>query len=294
VISPAWATEGQIEYGFSAAEHAAVLNSLRDACRRFSIDTDRVFLSGHSMGGDAAWDLALSHPDLWAGVIPVVARSDMYIGLLWENMRRVPFYFVSGELDGGKAKLNSKDLDRYLTNTRDGGFNATVVEFQGRGHEHFSDEILRLFDWMNRFERDFFPKEYNVKSLRPWDNYFWWIELDSLPEKAMIDPEEWSMKKARNPALTKAQANAANGLVVTTAAKRSTIWLSPELVNFKHKLTITVNGGKARLPGAGIEPSLPVMLEDARTRADRKHPFWAKVEMPSSRVNDGEGDSETK
>ncbi|HWB11622.1 MAG TPA: alpha/beta hydrolase-fold protein [Pirellulales bacterium] len=294
VIAPAWTTEGQIEYGFSAAEHAAVLNSLRDACRRFSIDTDRVFLSGHSMGGDAAWDLALAHPDLWAGVIPVVARSDMYIGLLWENMRRLPFYLVSGELDGGKAKLNAKDLDRYLTNTRDGGFNATVVEFQGRGHEHFSDEILRLFDWMNRFERDFFPKDFTVKSLRPWDNYFWWVELDEFPEKAMIDPEEWSTKKARNPAQTKAQANAANGLVVTTAAKRSIIWLSPELIDFKHKLSISVNGRLARLPGSGVEPSLAVMLEDARTRADRKHPFWAKLEMPSSRVNDGEGDSETK
>jgi predicted esterase len=294
VIAPAWATEGQVEYGFSAAEHAAVLNALRDACRRFSVDTDRVFISGHSMGGDAAWDLALSHPDLWAGAIPIVARSDMYIGLLWENMRRVPFYLVSGELDGGKAKLNSKDLDRYLTNTRDGGFNATVVEFQGRGHEHFSDEILRLFDWMNRFERDFFPKDFTVKSLRPWDNYFWWIELDDFPEKSMIDPEEWSTKKARNPGQTKAQANAANGLTVTTAAKKSIIWLSPELVNFQHKLSISVNGGRARVPGSGVEPSLAVMLEDARTRADRKHPFWAKVEMPSSRVNDGEGDSDTK
>ena len=31
------------------------------------IDTDRVFLTGHSMGGDAAWDIGLAHPDLWAG-----------------------------------------------------------------------------------------------------------------------------------------------------------------------------------------------------------------------------------
>ena len=27
-----------------------------------------------------------------------------------------------------------------------------------------------------------------------------------------------------------------------------------------------------------IEPSLEVLLEDARARGDRKHPFWAKVE----------------
>lgn len=289
VIAPAWASPGQVEYGYSSAEHAAVLNSLRDACRRFSIDTDRVFISGHSMGGDAAWDLGVSHPDLWAGVAPVAPRCDKYINLLWENMRRVPFYLVAGELDGDKAKTNVKVLDRYLTNTRDGSFNATVVEFQGRGHEHFSDEILRIFDWMSHLERDFFPKEFNVKSLRPWDNYFWWVELDDFPPKAMLDPEEWTVKKGRNPALTKAQANATNGLTVTAGAKKATIWLSPELVNFKHKISITVNGVRARLPGQGIEPSLAVMLEDARTRADRKHPFWAKVEMPTSVINDGEG-----
>jgi hypothetical protein len=66
------------------------------------------------------------------------------------------------------------------------------------------------------------------------------------------------------------------------------------LINFKHKISITFNGGRARLPAQGVEPSLNVLLEDARTRADRLHPFWAKVEMPSSRVNEGEGDSDTK
>src|SRR5262249_52448482 len=73
VVAPAWAREHQKEYEFSSREMAAVLHSLRDACRRFSIDTDRVYLSGHSMGGVAAWDLGLAHPDLWAGVIPIVA-----------------------------------------------------------------------------------------------------------------------------------------------------------------------------------------------------------------------------
>ena len=61
-MAPAWAAEGQASYDYSAAEHAHVLNALRDACRRFSIDPDRVFLSGHSMGGDAAWDIGLRTP----------------------------------------------------------------------------------------------------------------------------------------------------------------------------------------------------------------------------------------
>ena len=50
----------QKSYEFSAREHGAVLYALRDAYRRFSLDTDRVFLTGHSIGGNAAWDIGLA------------------------------------------------------------------------------------------------------------------------------------------------------------------------------------------------------------------------------------------
>src|SRR5262249_8006955 len=72
VIAPRWTRDHQRQYEFSAREHAAVLLPLRDACKRFAIDVDRVFLTGHSVGGTAAWDIGLSHPDLWAGVMPIV------------------------------------------------------------------------------------------------------------------------------------------------------------------------------------------------------------------------------
>ena len=62
---------------------------LRDACKRFSIDIDRVFLSGHSMGGDAAWDIGLAHPDLWAGVIPIVAAADKYVNAATGRMAKL-------------------------------------------------------------------------------------------------------------------------------------------------------------------------------------------------------------
>lgn len=285
VIAPAWAKEGQTGYDYSAAEHAAVLNTLRDACRRFSIDTDRVFLSGHSMGGDATWDIGLAHPDLWAGIMPIVARNDKYIPLLWENARRLPFYLVSGQLDGGNVdSRNANQLNRYLTKP---GYNATWVEYQGRCHENFSDEILRLFDWMGRYERNFFPKEFTCYSMRTWDNFFWWVELDEFSEKSMVEPEEFPRKGMR-PAKTTAAVNAANGLNVSTGAGKTIVWLSPKIIDFQQKISVKVNGKAARLPAEGVRPSLGVLLEDARTRADRLHPFWAKVEMPSGVVNDEE------
>ena len=283
VIAPDWTSEHQREYQYSAREHAAVLDCLRDAFRRFAVDTDRVFLSGHSIGGDAAWDLGLAHPDLWAGVIPVVAESDRYCALYWENAELVPFYFVCGEKDGGKMVRNARDLDRYLKR----GYNATVVEYLGRGHENFSDEILRLFDWMGRFKRDFYPREFTTSTMRRWDNFFWWIELAHLPSRALVDPFAWPPPRGTQAVETTASVTATNGIYVRTGAAKVTVWLSPEMLNFERRITITVNGRRIDPGNPFAEPHLETLLEDVRTRGDRQHPFWVKVEAPTGRVQPG-------
>ena len=281
VIAPVWTVEHQKQYGYSAREHAAVLNSLRDACRRFSVDTDRVFLSGHSMGGDAAWDLALAHPDLWAGVIPIAAQADRYCALYWENARYVPFYVVFGELDGAKLTKNARDLDRYLRR----GFDATVVEYLGRGHEDFHDEVLRIFDWMGRFRRDFFPRKFTCESMRSWDTFFWWVEIDGMPPRSLVEPLDWPPPAGTQPVQVKALITNTNGISIRTGTSQVTVWLSPKMLDFEQRATITVNGRRLNSPDQIIRPDLHVMLEDVRTRGDRQHPFWARVEGPTGRIH---------
>ena len=279
VIAPNWAAPHQKSYHYSLREHATVLACLRDACRRFSIDTDRVFLSGHCIGGDAVWDIGLAHPDLWAGVLPFTARSDKYCALYWENAQLLPMYFVCGELDGNRFMGNSRDLDRYLRH----GYNVTVVEYQGRGHEDFYDEILRVFDWMGRFHRDFFPREFSAVTMRPWDNFFWWIEVSGMPSGAMVDPADWPPGRGVQPLQIKGSMTNTNGLFVRSGSSLVNVWLSPKLLDFNRRWQVTVNGRRFVPGGPGSDPSLEVLLEDARSRADRQHPFWAKVEMATGR-----------
>ena len=70
-----------------------------------------------------------------------------------------------------------------------------------------------------------------------------------------------------------ASISAANSVRVSSGAEQVTVWLSPELVSFERRLTLMLNGRRIVAP----KPSLSVLLEDARTRGDRQHPFWAKV-----------------
>lgn len=271
VISPEWTIPHQTKYEFSAKEHAAVLNSLRDACRRFSIDTDRVFLSGHSIGGDAAWDIAFAHPDLWAGVIPIAALGEKYISHYAENARRLPAYYVCGELDGDKMIRNAKEWDKYLRYRYD----VTVAEFRGRGHEHFYDEILALFDWMGRKRRDFFPQAFKASAMREEDNFFWWVEVDELPSATIVHPAQWPPPRNFLAASIEARRTANNGVLVKTGAAAATVWLTPGLVDFTRPATVTIN--RKKYQGDDLKPRVEVLLEDVRSRGDRQHPFWVRV-----------------
>ena len=300
VVAPAWAAPYQKQYQFSAAEHAAVLAVLRDVCRRFAVDTDRVYLTGHSMGGDAAWDIGLAHPDLWAGVIPFVATSDKYIPLYWQNAEYVPLYFVCGELDGDRMVTNARDFDRYLNR----GFNVTVVEYLGRGHEFFFDELHRVFDWMERTRRRGMPRSFSVCSMRPWDNFFWWLELEGMPPGAMVHPADWGRVRVGQPMVSRSSITPGGTIYITSGAQVVTVWLNPEILDFSSRPSIILNGQRipltvpdpragSRAPGerspkmidllTDVDFQVRTILEDVRTRADRQHPFWVKVEARTGR-----------
>ena len=280
VIAPQWGQEGQRQYDFTAREHAAVLNALRDACRKFAVDTDRVYLTGHAIGGDAAWDLALAHPDLWAGVVPIVATADTsrynYLKLYWQNAQYVPFYFVGGEYDGAKRAKNGALLDRYLRSMK---YDTMVVEFLGRGHENFSDEVVRIFDWMRRHKRNFFPKDFECAALRSYDNFFWWVEINKFQRGVTVDPEEWPGRGTRTQKISGKIGVTKDFTMVTagTGKANTTVWLAPELVDFSKRIRVSLSG---RPEVTNVRPNVSVILEDARTRGDRQHPFWARVDFP--------------
>ena len=51
VIAPEYAEARQRTYNYSVTAHDAVLRAIVDARKRFNVDSDRVFLVGHGMGG---------------------------------------------------------------------------------------------------------------------------------------------------------------------------------------------------------------------------------------------------
>lgn len=276
VVAPRW-TEPGLGYDFSATSCAAVLYTMRDAMRRFSIDTDRVFLSGFLAGGDAAWDLALSHPDLWAGVAPICGSATFLTERVKRNGEFVPLYAIGGELDGGKLAASSRTLDWGMDLSRP--FDMTYVQYKGRGVEPFSEETTRVFEWMRtRTRRFFIPEERVAYSTRPWNNFFWNVELFDFPSRTMIDPLfPPKLGHDYDAASTQTFRIAGHRLNIKTSADRGVVFLSPEQLDFSRRIEVVFNGRKLTPPNGRVPASSLVMLEDARTRCDRQHPFWASL-----------------
>jgi hypothetical protein len=217
------------------------------------------------MGGDAAWDMGIAHPDMWAGVIPITPNVSKFVTLYSENARYVPWYFVVGELDPARSPENEVQWDRYLSRAN---YDVTISEFLGRGRDHYYDDIQRMFEWMKLHERNFFPREFKTATLRATDNFFWWVEISEFPF-ALPPPKN-------TPALAvESEILANNGIRVKTGARSGRVFISPKMLDFEKKMVVSVNGQRVSVD----PPQAEIMLEDARTRGDRQNVFWSKIDF---------------
>lgn len=279
VMAPLWDPTKRGNYEYDAMSHAAVLYTLRDAFRRFSVDTDRVFISGHGTGGECAWDIAVSHCDLWAGVIPFCCVAGKFVADYAENAKYVPFYYVGGELDGHRLRVNAPIFDRYVA-TQMKKYPATITLFLGRGPESYYEEILRVFDFMSKQRRNFNRTEFTVRTKRGGDTFFWNVELgdDITGMPGILDPIMWN--KGGGVEISSIIYKHSNAMKISIGANfpNFSLFLTQNMLNIKQRVDIEINAKRYMPKNGFLTPSIFVMLNDARTRCDRKHPFWLRVE----------------
>ena len=275
-IAPEYAGEQQGSYAYDFETHQTVLECINDARRKFRIDSDRVFLAGHGMGGDACFDLGMSHPEVFAGVIPIAGVSDRFCMFYRENAPDLAWYVVTGERDGDRSGLslerNARDLNPMMTHGQD----IVYVEYKARGYEAFFEETPRIFDWMALRRRSPEPAEWEVQIARHTDTRFHWLEMAGLPEK-LAQPVVWEPPSRRPrpfPVSGKIVASG-NTIYMKHPAQEATLWLSPRLVNFDSRIQVHV---KSRVEfNDFVTPSLEDLLEDLRVRGDRERLYWAKL-----------------
>ncbi len=278
VVAPEYNTPGQRpDYTYSISEHAAVELALRDAKKRYNIDSDRVFLGGQVLGANMAWDFGLAHPDMFAGVMVVSGIPAKYVNKYLPNTEKVPLYVVEGDL---APSANEMIFGVILKPMISRGWDVTYTEYYKRGMEDFPEEVPSLFNWMDKHKREPFPKTFSGITARASDDRFYGVVIKEFAKDTIVDPSavEPLGKNITKPAKIEGKLSAtANLLNLTmTGVKRADIWLSPKMIDFSKKVEVKVNGDKWKFKGI-IKPDYGPMLEDLRLRGDRKQLYWARL-----------------
>ena len=261
-------------YDYNAASHQVVLDALHDAQRRFSVDSDRVFLTGHGMGGDAAWDIGLSHPHLFAGIMPISGAVDRYAKAYLSNGRQLPMYAVAGDMNLEMINRSGTSLMQMMKEN----FDVIYAEYVGAGPESYYSEIHSLFDWMARCRAPAAPKQVSARTLRETDHRFFWLEFSGIPEN--LRAIDWAKAKHRPQGMAvTANIYPGNVIRVSSGADHHRLWVprGEGLVDFERRLKVEING-RVRWNDF-LKPDVEAMLEHVRLSGDRQQLYWAVFEF---------------
>jgi poly(3-hydroxybutyrate) depolymerase len=130
-----------------------VMNVLDLVKNEYTIDPDRVYLMGHSMGGGGTWHLALKYPDVWAGLAPI-APAVFRPATDVQKVRHIPVILVQGDQDNlcpvGVARRWAEQMQAF-------GMTYRYVEVAGGDHvniafKHMPD-VFEFFDKHRRRDR---------------------------------------------------------------------------------------------------------------------------------------------
>ena len=171
LISPEYIYGHKWGYKASSEEHRAIADIMIDAGKRWNIDSDRIYLYGHSQGGHATFTIGATQSEHFAGIVPVIGTTIFRSSR--NNLRDIPVYNIGGSEDGNTPDITHKALPQISQ------WNAPFiyVEYTGRGHESFTEEWPRLAGWLSQQQRVSHPEKIHFTPLNKADDGAHWLRI---------------------------------------------------------------------------------------------------------------------
>jgi hypothetical protein len=282
LVVPRWEDKAKGGYRFSEREHQVVLDVLRDARRRFQVDSDRVYLTGAGFGGgDMAFDVGMSHPDLFAAVVPMGAGPSYFSESYWRNAQYLPFYVINGDRSGEGNKKTREQFNCWIPR----GFNSMWVQYKGRGVEWFGGELAAAFDWMRNKRRAFPMRQLGsfgteFYTMRQCDNHFYWLSTEEVAPSCCNNAENWNNRVISAKMTGRVDPGTNEIYLQASGVKQVYIWLGRNdkgetMIDFDKPVGVYL--GLKRFGNRNVTPSLEVLLKDLAERGDRQQLFLARL-----------------
>ena len=122
----------------------AALDALDEVLGALKTDARRVVITGLSMGGSGAWDIASAHPGRFAAVVPICGQGKSDTA---EVFAKLPVWAFCGDDDRSATVLNMRTMVEAV---RASGGKARLTEYRGVGHNSWDRAYNDpgLVDWM--------------------------------------------------------------------------------------------------------------------------------------------------
>jgi poly(3-hydroxybutyrate) depolymerase len=130
-----------------------VLNVVEMVRREFAVDSARMFLFGHSMGGGGAYHLAAKYPGMWAAVA-VTAPWPSADSAQIERFKQVPTLVIHGDADGTVPVFGTRTTVAMMARL---GARHEYVEVAGGDHTRLisrnRERLASVFEFFGRAVR---------------------------------------------------------------------------------------------------------------------------------------------
>lgn len=121
-----------------------LIDFAKNAVNEKGVDKRRIYLTGVSMGAYAAWQLAMTMPDMFAALVPVCGG-----GMYWnsERLKNMPVWAFHGALDNTVLPEESIKMVRGINQN---GGNAKITVFEKADHNAWDPAFAldEMWDWM--------------------------------------------------------------------------------------------------------------------------------------------------
>ena len=179
------------DVGYRTAAEQDVLDVLDLVESLYSIDTDRVYLAGWSMGGMGTWRIGELYTDRFAAIAPFCGWSGTQYA---ENLKNTPIHVVHGDADTSVPV----GMDRTMVaKLKEIGATVEYHEIPGGTHDTWSQAVLdrakiNVFEFFDKYKRNPWPAkiDLNVDNVR-YGRHFW-VRVDEIstpPEMGHLDAE---------------------------------------------------------------------------------------------------------
>lgn len=148
---------------------------LEDVRKRYRVDEDRIYLTGHSMGATGSAYLALHRPDIFAAVAPLAAAYSW--PWLARNAKRLPFLWIGGADD---EEFYHRGVAIGVERMRKFGAPVALEILPSEGHRGPVKDFDRVFSWLLKHRREPHPREFVFEADAPLHGRAWWVSVDAM------------------------------------------------------------------------------------------------------------------